>query len=106
MTRAPNIKSKGEKKMSLRSPVRLARMWSALLALIVVMVGGTALAETNQRAVLREGKIVIGIHNRSPWGFRDEARARQRAGIRTCSGLPSQSSASRSSTSASPSLVP
>jgi polar amino acid transport system substrate-binding protein len=33
---------------------------------------GGALAETTKERILREGKIVIGIHNRSPWGFRDE----------------------------------
>lgn len=33
---------------------------------------GQAYAETTKERVLREGSIVIGIHNRSPWGFRDE----------------------------------
>lgn len=33
---------------------------------------GAAHAETTKDRILREGKIVIGIHNRSPWGFRDE----------------------------------
>jgi len=33
---------------------------------------GGALAETTKERILREGRIVIGIHNRSPWGFRDE----------------------------------
>jgi polar amino acid transport system substrate-binding protein len=32
-----------------------------------------AVAETTKERVLSEGRIVIGIHNRSPWGFRDEA---------------------------------
>lgn len=31
-----------------------------------------ASAETTKERILREGRIVIGIHNRSPWGFRDE----------------------------------
>jgi polar amino acid transport system substrate-binding protein len=61
--------------MNFRSPVRtwFASMWCALVALILVMPGGTAFAETTKERVLREGKIVIGIHNRTPWGFRDEA---------------------------------
>lgn len=61
--------------MTFRSSVRLrlALTWGALLALIFVMPGGTALAETTKERVLRQGKIVIGIHNRTPWGFRDEA---------------------------------
>lgn len=59
--------------MSFGSSVRLVFMWGALLALMVVASGGSALAETTKERVLREGKIVIGIHNRSPWGFRDEA---------------------------------
>jgi polar amino acid transport system substrate-binding protein len=33
---------------------------------------GHASAETAKERILREGKIIIGIHNRSPWGFRDE----------------------------------
>jgi polar amino acid transport system substrate-binding protein len=30
-------------------------------------------AETTKERILREGRIVIGIHNRSPWGFRNPA---------------------------------
>lgn len=33
---------------------------------------GDAHAETTKERVLREGRIVVGIHNRSPWGFREE----------------------------------
>lgn len=43
------------------------------VAVLVLCTGlGHAVAETTKERVLREGKIVIGIHNRSPWGFRDE----------------------------------
>lgn len=45
----------------------------ALPVLSLVAAGSTALAETTKERILREGKIVIGIHNRAPWGFRDEA---------------------------------
>lgn len=41
---------------------------AATLAATVVV----ANAETTRERILREGRIVIGIHNRSPWGFRDE----------------------------------
>ncbi|GLS33561.1 amino acid ABC transporter substrate-binding protein, PAAT family [Mesorhizobium albiziae] len=40
---------------------------------VLVVCLGPAMAETTKERVLREGKIVIGIHNRSPWGYRDEA---------------------------------
>lgn len=33
----------------------------------------TAQAETTRERILREGKIVVGVHNRAPWGFRNEA---------------------------------
>ncbi|WP_230980533.1 ectoine/hydroxyectoine ABC transporter substrate-binding protein EhuB [Oryzicola mucosus] len=45
----------------------------ALVAMLVSLPHGSALAETTKERVLREGKIVIGIHNRAPWGSRDEA---------------------------------
>lgn len=41
-------------------------------ALVLTVVAGPATAETTRERVLREGRIVIGIHNRSPWGYRDE----------------------------------
>jgi polar amino acid transport system substrate-binding protein len=44
-----------------------------VLALMGGSTCGSAHAETTRDRVLREGKIVIGIHNRAPWGFRDEA---------------------------------
>jgi len=44
-----------------------------LSLLLVVAVGSPAAAETTKERILRDGKIVIGIHNRSPWGFRDDA---------------------------------
>lgn len=31
-----------------------------------------AFAETTKKRIFREGTIVIGIHNRTPWGLRDE----------------------------------
>lgn len=57
------------------SAARRRVRWSALavLAVLVALPNGSALAETTKERVLREGKIVIGIHNRAPWGFRDEA---------------------------------
>lgn len=33
----------------------------------------SAAAETTKERIIREGKIVIGVHNRAPWGYRDEA---------------------------------
>ncbi|MGE0283058.1 MAG: ectoine/hydroxyectoine ABC transporter substrate-binding protein EhuB [Rhizobiaceae bacterium] len=47
---------------------------SAMAAVSLLCSSGTggAHAETTRERVLREGRIVIGIHNRSPWGFRDE----------------------------------
>lgn len=41
-------------------------------ALLLTWSGNGASAETTKERILREGRIVIGIHNRSPWGFRDE----------------------------------
>lgn len=35
--------------------------------------GQAAFAETAKDRILREGRIVVGIHNRAPWGYRDEA---------------------------------
>lgn len=45
---------------------------AAAAALIGWAGASNAFAETTKERVLREGKIVIGIHNRSPWGFRDD----------------------------------
>lgn len=48
-------------------------VWGFVLMLFgLVGASDLVLAETTKERVLREGKIVIGIHNRSPWGFRDE----------------------------------
>lgn len=41
-------------------------------ALLLTWNGNGASAETTRERILREGRIVIGIHNRSPWGFRDD----------------------------------
>lgn len=54
---------------------------SPLRAMLAVVLGVIALgavdqnafAETTKERILREGKIVVGIHNRAPWGYRDEA---------------------------------
>jgi polar amino acid transport system substrate-binding protein len=45
----------------------------ACLAVALPVVAGPVLAETTRERVLREGRIIIGIHNRSPWGYRDES---------------------------------
>ncbi len=49
-----------------------AALWIALASFTLVVANSVALAETTKERILREGKIVIGIHNRSPWGFRDD----------------------------------
>lgn len=49
---------------------RLAGMAAAVL--MSWSGAGGAHAETTKERILREGRIVIGIHNRSPWGFRDD----------------------------------
>lgn len=41
-------------------------------ALLLTANATGASAETTKERILREGRIVIGIHNRSPWGLRDE----------------------------------
>jgi len=41
-------------------------------ALLLISNGTGASAETTKERILREGRIVVGIHNRSPWGFRNE----------------------------------
>lgn len=39
----------------------------------LAMTGHAATAETTKERVLREGRIVIGISNGAPWGYRDAA---------------------------------
>lgn len=41
-------------------------------ALLLISNASGASAETTKDRILREGRIVVGIHNRSPWGFRDD----------------------------------
>ncbi len=53
------------------SPLR-AMLAVALGAFALGAVHQAAFAETTKDRVLREGKIVVGIHNRAPWGYRDE----------------------------------
>jgi polar amino acid transport system substrate-binding protein len=48
----------------------VAALCLTLLALAAVT--GPATAETAHERILREGKIVIGISNGAPWGFRDK----------------------------------
>jgi polar amino acid transport system substrate-binding protein len=64
-----------EKRMLNRILGQVACALAALtfLASFVSLSLDQAHAETTRERVLREGRIVIGIHNRSPWGFRDEA---------------------------------
>lgn len=45
----------------------------ALGAIALGAASHVALAETTMERILREGKIVVGVHNRAPWGYRDEA---------------------------------
>lgn len=45
----------------------------ALAAIALDVASHAALAETTKERILREGKIVVGVHNRVPWGYRDEA---------------------------------
>jgi polar amino acid transport system substrate-binding protein len=54
--------------------LRALDLVSGLVLMLFSLVGASdlALAETTKERVLREGKIVIGIHNRSPWGYRDD----------------------------------
>jgi polar amino acid transport system substrate-binding protein len=54
--------------------LRALDLVSGLVLMLFSLVGASdlALAETTKERILREGKIVIGIHNRSPWGFRDD----------------------------------
>jgi polar amino acid transport system substrate-binding protein len=46
--------------------------WMAALLAAFFHAGGTH-AEPVQERILREGRIVIGVHNRAPWGYRDDA---------------------------------
>jgi polar amino acid transport system substrate-binding protein len=50
----------------------LAAALGALLATSPGTSGGPAYAETGLKDRLASGKLTIGIHNRSPWGFRSE----------------------------------
>jgi polar amino acid transport system substrate-binding protein len=54
--------------------LRALDLVSGFVLMLFSLVGASdlALAETTKERVLREGKIVIGIHNRSPWGYRDD----------------------------------
>ncbi len=48
------------------------RMGLLGMAAALLLTATGASAETTKERILREGRSVIGIHNRSPWGFRDE----------------------------------
>lgn len=44
----------------------------ALIAAAIVAAPATsALAETTSERVMKTGKIVVGVHNKAPWGYRD-----------------------------------
>jgi len=45
---------------------------AAAAALAAFVFAGAAEAQTAKDRILEEGRIVIGIHNRAPWGYRDE----------------------------------
>ncbi|TYR36744.1 ectoine/hydroxyectoine ABC transporter substrate-binding protein EhuB [Mesorhizobium microcysteis] len=44
-----------------------------LACIALALASPSAHAEPTKERILREGKIVIGVHNRAPWGYRDEA---------------------------------
>ena len=52
--------------------LRKMGLFGMAAALLLTWNGNGASAETTAERILRQGRIVIGIHNRSPWGFRDE----------------------------------
>ncbi|AOO85137.1 ectoine/hydroxyectoine ABC transporter substrate-binding protein EhuB [Bosea vaviloviae] len=52
--------------------VKRMRLFGMAAALLLFWNGNGAYAETTKERILREGRIVVGIHNRAPWGFRDE----------------------------------
>lgn len=55
------------------APQALRRMGLlGIAAALVLSWNGDASAETTKERILREGRIVVGIHNRSPWGYRDD----------------------------------
>ena len=56
-----------------RFPGLRAILGVAVTMLTLAAASQQVLAETTKERILREGKIVIGVHNRAPWGYRDEA---------------------------------
>lgn len=51
----------------------IARIAGVTMALVgAALPSGQVLAETTKERIFRDGTIVIGIHNRSPWGLRDD----------------------------------
>jgi len=67
-----NIKlSNGRAKMAARTVKRMG-LFGVAAALLLILGWPDASAETTKDRILREGRIVVGIHNRSPWGFRDD----------------------------------
>lgn len=59
----------------MRSQFSLRRAMLAMVLGVIALgtAGQATFAETTKERILREGKIVVGIHNRAPWGYRDEA---------------------------------
>ncbi len=54
--------------------IRMARaaLLVALASFMLAAASNAASAQTTKDRILKDGKIVIGIHNRAPWGFRDD----------------------------------
>lgn len=59
--------------MTSRFSLRRAMLATVLGVIALGTAGQATFAETTKERILREGKIVVGIHNRAPWGYRDEA---------------------------------
>lgn len=55
-----------------RAIIKTALICAGILGLSLSMSPETA-AETTKERILREGTITIGIHNRSPWGYKDSS---------------------------------
>ncbi|MFC4278599.1 ectoine/hydroxyectoine ABC transporter substrate-binding protein EhuB [Achromobacter aloeverae] len=51
---------------------RFHRAASALALACASLAGATAQAASAQEALARKGSVTIGIHNRAPWGYRDD----------------------------------
>jgi polar amino acid transport system substrate-binding protein len=65
--------SQGRKRSSEVAKIPFAALLAAItIAICCCAVSPTAgHAETTRERILREGRIVVGIHNAAPWGYRD-----------------------------------